>query len=70
MILTRTEWAMRFAATFLDLLDGGVELRVLRGWGEELYVRLGHLDPGHVARQQFEGGRTPAPQHRGGAEEG
>lgn len=62
MILTRTEWAMRFAATFLDLQDGGVELGVLRSWGEELFPRLGHLDPAHVARQQFASQHTPAPE--------
>lgn len=53
MILQRTEWALRFATTFLDLRDGGVELDVLRRWGEELYAREGHHDPGEVARRQF-----------------
>jgi hypothetical protein len=62
MMLSRTEWAMRFATTFLDLRDGGVELIALRGWGEELYARHGHLDPAEVARQQFAGDSTTEPQ--------
>lgn len=61
MILTRTEWALRFAAAFLDLQDGGVEMTVLRSWGEELFARHGHLDPAQVARQQFAAQETSAP---------
>lgn len=60
MMLTRTEWAMRFAATFLELRDGGVELSVLYGWGDELWVRFGHLDPGEVAQQEFAATAAPA----------
>jgi hypothetical protein len=62
MMLSRTEWAMRFATTFLDLRDGGVELTALRSWGEELYARQGHLDPAEVARQQFAGDSTATPE--------
>jgi hypothetical protein len=62
MILTRTEWALRFATTYLDLRDGGIELNALQGWGEELWARCGHLDPAEVARRQFGTGAAPSVQ--------
>lgn len=60
MMLRRTEWAMRFAAAYLELQNGGVEMAALHGWGEELWSRCGHLDPGDVAQREFVAGRAAA----------
>jgi hypothetical protein len=67
MMLRRTEWAMRFATTYLDLRNGGVELSVLHGWGEELWSRCGHLDPADVARDEFTAGHAPASSDAAGS---
>lgn len=53
-ILSKTEWAFRFAVAFLELRDGGIELAALAQWGEELYLKAGHLDPEQVARDLFQ----------------